>query len=257
MSEPHSGRAYVVTGAGGGIGGATVRRLLSEGGCVLAADISGSRLNALRARTEGSVGRLETLKADVRSQADGARVIEAAVAAFGIVHGIANVAGGLPTVTEEMQEPLFSAISLEYLKDTLSLNLESTFIMCQGIAQHFARNGYGKIVNVASLAAFPNRAETGNVAYNAAKAGIVALTRTLSQILGPDGIRANTIVPGLILSERVAAAYVGGFVERHLSTVPLGRLATTEEAGGTIGFLLEARSDGISGEEIRISAGLR
>ena len=250
-------RTYIVTGGGGGIGGATVLRLLRTGANVLAVDISSRRMNEVKTRAADLPGRMEMVKADITAPegADGA--IAYALEQFGDLHGVANVAGGMPDyVGTDMDRPL-ETIDIDYFRKMFALNVDSAFLMCKAAVVHFKQKQYGKIVNVASLAAFANRPELGNVAYNPAKKAVIGLSETLSVLLGKDGIRANTIAPGLVMSDKASGTLDDGFKARHLAQVPLGRLATPEELAEGIAFFLEPQSDGVTGETMRVAAGFR
>ena len=95
------------------------------------------------------------------------------------------------------------------------------------------------------------------MAYNPAKKAVIGLSETLSVLLGRDGIRANTIAPGLVLSDRASGALGDGFKSRHLAQTALGRLATKDELAEGIAFFLEPQSDGVTGETMRVAAGFR
>ena len=250
-------RTYIVTGGGGGIGGATVMRLLRTGANVLAIDISSKRLNAVKEKAEGLPGRLDVLKADITAEVPAEQSVQYALEQFGDLHGVANVAGGMPNyVGTDMDRPLES-ISLEYFRAMFALNVDSAFLMSKAATPHFKQQQYGKIVNVASLAAFANRPELGNVAYNPAKKAVIGLAETLSMLLGRDGVRVNTIVPGLVMSDRARNTLDDAYNQRHLAWTALGRLSTPDELAEGIAFFLEPASDGITGETLRVAAGVR
>ncbi len=250
-------RSYIVTGGGGGIGGATVLRLLRTGANVLAIDISSKRMNAIKEEAANLPGRMEMMKADITQEVPAEKAIEYALELFGDLHGIANVAGGMPDyVGTDMDRPL-ETISLDYFHRMFALNVDSAFLMSKAATPHFKKKQYGKIVNVASLAAFANRPELGNVAYNPAKKAVIGLAETLSMLLGKDGIRVNTIAPGLVMSDKAKGTLGDAYTQRHLAQVPLGRLATTSDLAEGIAFFLEPASDGISGETLRVAAGVR
>jgi NAD(P)-dependent dehydrogenase (short-subunit alcohol dehydrogenase family) len=250
-------RTYIVSGAAGGIGGATAERLLRAGSNVVAVDISARRLGELAERAAGYPGQLVTARADLTVEAGARDVVARALNAFETFHGIANVAGGIPRIDENSYDMLLEDITLDFFQRTFALNVDSAFLLAKASEKHLIERGYGKIVNVASLAAWGNRHELGNAAYNSAKAAVVGLTRTLSMLLGSRGIRVNAIAPGLILSPRVQSFVEQGYHDRHLAATALGRLATLEEAAETIAFLLEPPSDGITGEVVRVAAGVR
>lgn len=254
---PPAERVYIVTGAGGGIGGAAVERLLRVGSSVLATDISSRRLAETVEKTAELPGALRTIRTDITTEEGTAAVIESALAEFGAVHGVANVAGGMVNIDREVYDIPLESFSLAAWRQMYALNIDSAFLMCRGLEKHFVAQRYGKVVNVASLAAFANRMELGNAAYNSAKAAVVAFTQSLSMQGGRLGIRANCIVPGLVLSDRVRQWIDEGYLRRHLDYTALGDLATPADLAESIAFLLEPQSDAVTGESLRVAAGVR
>jgi NAD(P)-dependent dehydrogenase (short-subunit alcohol dehydrogenase family) len=252
-----STRSYIVTGGGGGIGGATVLRLARTGAQVLAVDISSRRLGAIKEAAAGLPGRVETFKADITGEAASLAAVACALESFGDLHGLANVAGGMPDYVGTDMDRSLESMDLDYLHRMFALNVDSAFLMSKAATRHFKTRRYGKIVNVASLAAFANRPELGNACYNAAKKAVIGLAETLSLLLGPDGIRVNTIAPGLVMSDRARDALGDDYRERHLRQVPLGKLATRDDLAEGIAFFLEPASDAITGETLRVAAGVR
>jgi NAD(P)-dependent dehydrogenase (short-subunit alcohol dehydrogenase family) len=250
-------RTYIVTGAAGGIGGAAVRRLLRTNANVLGVDISQRRLDAFSQACAGQPGRLSTYRADLSNEDEAAGAIEACLATFGALHGIANIAGGMIGIEADSMDRPLAQIELGYFRRTFQVNVDSAFLMCKHAEPHFTAQGYGKICNVASLAAFANRPDLGDTAYNSAKAAVVALTQTLSILLGRSGIRVNAVAPGLVFSPIVAETFGGAYVERHLGYTALGKFATVDDQAEAIAFLLEPQSDSITGEVLRVSAGTR
>jgi NAD(P)-dependent dehydrogenase (short-subunit alcohol dehydrogenase family) len=255
MTQP--ARTYIVTGGGGGIGGATIHRLLRAGANVLAVDISYRRLSAVKERASGLGGRMETLKADVTTESAAQAAVTQALEYFGDLHGVANVAGGMPDYQDTDMDRALEEISLDYFRRVFALNVDSAFLLSKAATPHFKKKRYGKIVNVASLAAFANRPELGNAAYNPAKKAVIGLSETLSLLLGRDGIRVNTIAPGLVISDRVRDTLDEGYQQRHLAQTALGELATAADLAEGIAFFLEPASDAITGETLRVAAGVR
>jgi len=250
-------RTYIVTGAAGGIGGATVKRLLRTGANVLGVDISQRRLDAFAANLDDHPGAFATFRADLSKEDEVEAVIACALDTFGDLTGVANVAGGMIGIEANSMDRPLAQIGLAYFRRTFEVNVDSAFLMAKHAEPHFAAKGYGKIVNVASLAAFANRPDLGDTAYNPAKAAVVALTQTLSILLGRSGIRVNAVAPGLVFSPKVTETFGGAYVERHLGYTALGKFATVEDEAEGIAFFLEPQSDAISGEVLRVSAGTR
>ena len=173
-------RTYIVTGAAGGIGGATAERLLKTGANVLGTDISQRRLDNLVDRTRELPGNLAIIRADITGEAAAKGVVEMALDTFGDLHGIANIAGGMVNIHGASMDIPLSAADLDYFHQTFALNVDTALLMSKHAEPYFEKQGYGKIVNTASMAAFANHHELGDLAYNPAKAAVVALTQTLS-----------------------------------------------------------------------------
>ncbi|GAC1547495.1 MAG: SDR family oxidoreductase [Candidatus Velthaea sp.] len=249
-------RAYLVTAAAGGIGSELVCTLLAAGHGVLAADISLRRLAALQERTAQHPGRLLQLKTDVSSENNAAAAVELATNEFGKLDGLANIAGGIAGIGEGLIDRPLEAITLEDFHQTFRLNVDTAFVMTKAAVPAFRKARYGKVVNVASLAAFGNHWDMGNAAYDAAKAAVIGLTRTLSRSLGRDGVRVNVVAPGMVFTERVAASFGEEFVARQRARTPLDNLTSPGDAAALIAFLLSSESDQITGEVIRVSGGL-
>lgn len=250
-------RTYIVTGAAGGIGGATARRLLRTGANVLGVDISQRRLDAFADTCTDLQGEVATYRADLSDEEEVKGVIAFCLETFGDLTGIANVAGGMVGFDADSMDRPIGEIGLDYFRRTFQVNVDSAFLMSKHAEPHFTKKGYGKICNVASLAAFANRPDLGDVAYNPAKAAVVALTQTLSILMGRNGIRVNAVAPGLVFSPKVTETFGDAYVGRHLGYTALGKFATVDDEAEGIAFFLEPQSDAISGEVLRVSAGTR
>jgi 7-alpha-hydroxysteroid dehydrogenase len=254
MSEP---RTYVVTGAGGGIGGATALRLLRGGANVVGVDISAKRLAAVEQKAAETPGTFATCRADITVEEAAQSTIALALDRFEVLHGVANIAGGMPAIDLEGFDIAIEDLTLDYFQATFALNVDSAFLMAKAAASHFRERGYGKIVNTASLAAFSNYDELGNLAYNSAKAAVIALSQAIAQLMGRDGVRCNCIAPGLVFSDRVKQFVSEDYVARHKRQAALAELATPEDLAEGIAFFLEPTSDAITGEVLRVAAGVR
>ncbi len=253
----HATRTYLVTAAAGGIGGELVMLLLEDGANVFACDISGKRLAALEERAGDGKSRLASLKVDVADEKGAELACRSAVERFGAVQGLANIAGGIAGIGEDIIDRPIDRIGVEEFEQTVRLNLHSTFFMTRAMVPHFRANHYGKVVNVASLAAFGNFDHMGNAGYDAAKAGVVGLTHTLCRSLGPDGIRVNVVAPGSVYTERVKASFTPEFIEMQRRRIPLRDHVGPQDVAKALAFFLSPSSDAISGEVVRASGGLR
>jgi NAD(P)-dependent dehydrogenase (short-subunit alcohol dehydrogenase family) len=186
---------FIVTGGGSGLGAATSRMLVSEGGRVVIADVNAAAGQAL----EAELGeRARFIRTDVTKEADAQAAIDAAVKHFGHLHGLANCAG---VVIGEKVVGRDAPHSLDTFARVVNVNLIGAFNMMRLAAFAMATNGpdetgeRGVVVNTASVAAFDG--QIGQAAYAASKAGIVGLTLPLARELARYGIRVVAIAPGI------------------------------------------------------------
>ena len=253
----HSARSYVVSAAAGGIGTELVGLLLEGGAKVFACDISSRRLAALAEKFVAHESRLRTLKADTADEGGVESVRRAALEVFGEISGLANIAGGIVGIGEDLIDRAMEKISVDEFRQTYRLNVESAFLMTRAFVPHFREHRYGKVANVASLAAFGNFDAMGNAGYDAAKAAVIGLTQTLCRSLGPDGIRVNVVAPGSVFTERVKASFSEEFIEKQRQRIPLQLHTGPCDVANALAFFLSPESDQISGEVLRVSGGLR
>lgn len=178
-----SGKTVIVTGAGSGIGRATARRIISEGGRVIAVDIASDRLDDLTAASPD--GTVVPVPADITST-EGRQDILAAVG--GRVDGLANVAG----IMDGMM-PLHETED-ELWRRVFSVNVDATFALSRAVLPAMLAQGRGSIVNVASEASL--RGNAAGTAYTASKHAVVGITKSSAFFYGPSGIRTNAVAPG-------------------------------------------------------------
>ncbi|KZX20568.1 SDR family NAD(P)-dependent oxidoreductase [Rathayibacter tanaceti] len=178
-----AGRTVIVTGAGSGIGRATSRRIVREGGRVVAVDVVPAGIEALAAAApEGSV---VTVTADITSP-DGVASIVAA--AGGRIDGLANIAGIMDGMTplHETEDALWRRV--------FSVNVDGTFALSRAVLPAMLEAGRGAIVNVASEASL--RGNAAGTAYTASKHAVVGITKSSAFLYGPSGVRTNAVAPG-------------------------------------------------------------
>jgi 3-oxoacyl-[acyl-carrier protein] reductase len=229
----------IVTGATGGIGRAIVDAL-SAGGCEVAAcDAPGAPLGELAAaRTTATFdvrdrAALRTGVAEVISALDGC---DAVVANAGVVDTIHRA--------ERFSDE-------EWRKD-LETNLSGAFYLVQAAFEALAASGDGRIVLISSVAA--ETAIPGQVAYGAAKAGLVGMARTLAAEWASHGIRCNVVMPGFIATPKVRAM-PAEVRQAAVARIPLGRFGQTDELAGTVSFLLSEAAAYINGAVLRVDGG--
>jgi NAD(P)-dependent dehydrogenase (short-subunit alcohol dehydrogenase family) len=186
-------QVFIITGGASGLGAATARMIVDNGGQVVLADVqveAGEKLAA-------ELGAAKFVKCDVTSEADGLAVVAAATA-MGTLRGLVNCAGVAPaikTVGKDGPHPL------ESFARTININLVGTFNMCRLAADAMGKTEAaewgerGVIINTASVAAFDG--QIGQAAYGASKAGVAGMTLPMARDLSRSGIRVMTIAPGI------------------------------------------------------------
>jgi NAD(P)-dependent dehydrogenase (short-subunit alcohol dehydrogenase family) len=240
-------KTIVVTGAGSGIGAECVKRLHSEGGHVIAVDVTQPALDAL---LDGFAGR-ERVSGEVLDVGDH----EAATASlaklrqrFGPLNGLVNCAGvkGVGNIVD---------VDPANFRRVMAVNLEGTINMCHGYVLAVKEDAYPRaIVNISSgagLLGVPNR-----LPYVASKFGVTGITKAMSPELGPFGIRVNAVAPGVtrtpfmeyVLQDPVAA-------ERIKAAHPIGRIGEPSEIAAVIVFLLTDDASFMTGAVVSVDGG--
>lgn len=230
-----SGRVALVTGGASGIGAATVRRLLAEGARVAAFDLNGT----------GPDGAL-ALAGDVTQSADVVAVVDRAEAELGPVDILVCAAGiaGRSLRTQDVTD--------EEWRRVLAINTDGVFWCNRALAPRMAERGYGRIVNVASIAG-----KEGNpmaAAYSASKAAVIALTKAIGKDFAQTGVLVNCIAPAVIETPMISAVsehHLAYMVER----IPMGRIGAPEEVAALICWLASEECSFSTGATYDISGG--
>jgi NAD(P)-dependent dehydrogenase (short-subunit alcohol dehydrogenase family) len=245
------GRIVIVTGAaGGGIGTSTARRLGEAGATVIAVSRSAEKLEKNISPLISQGLSLVPVTADVSTDEGVTAVMAAVRRTEGALHGLVNVAGGA-AVTTWMRA---TRVSRSDWRALFNQNLETMFFMSAAVAGELRDKGLpGSIVSVSSISGM-NTAPY-HLAYGAAKAAVVAVTRTLAVELAPDNIRVNAIAPGTTVTPG-SGAYIDDDPERDRRAIAMGRRAQADEQAGPILFLLSDLASYITGQTILVDGGL-
>ncbi|MDH4585552.1 SDR family oxidoreductase [Pseudomonas sp. BN415] len=238
----------LVTGAAQGLGLAIASRLFAAGYAVVITDLSLARAQAAADRLDPSGERSLALTLDVASKADFKSALAATLERFGALHVVVNNAA-MTMTTPVMQ------ISPEEFDRVLSLNTRSVFVGCQVFGAHMAAAGYGRIVNMASLAGQNGGTATG-AHYAASKGAIVTLTKIFAKELAANGVTVNAIAPGPIESPAVRAAVPAERIEGLLANIPVKRLGDADFLGDLVVQLARPEAYFTTGATWDVNGGL-
>lgn len=251
-----STRCAIVTGAANGLGTGIAGRLLAEGWCVLAADISDDVDDRFAA--EAHDGRVRTAVADIAEAGTAEALVRAAMASFGRVDAVINNAGiGGPAGD-------LDDVEMKDIQRTLDVNLLGAVSLCQAVIPHLKAQRSGRIVNIGSV--YAQRPATGGSAYVMSKAALHGLTRCLALELGPFGVTVNTVAPGYMMTRmhedeielqaRVAGIDAGHMERRLRDEVPLGRHGNGDDVAGAVVWLLSRDAGYVTGQTIGVNGGI-
>jgi NAD(P)-dependent dehydrogenase (short-subunit alcohol dehydrogenase family) len=241
------GKSIFVTGAGSGIGAATVKRLLSEGASVVAADVRREEVDRVVGQLGGG-SNVYGVAVDVSNREQVTAAVADALKRFGALHGLVNSAGirGVGSVLDT--EP-------DTWRRVLAVNLEGTFNTCQAFARAAEKTStQGAIVNISSAAGLvgvPNR-----LSYVASKFGVTGITHTMALELAALGIRVNAIAPGMIRTSMTEPMFQDPEnVKRIVAAHPIGRVGTADDIAAAIAFLLSEDASFITGVVLPVDGG--
>jgi 3-oxoacyl-[acyl-carrier protein] reductase len=241
-----AGRVAVVTGAGRGIGAATARLMARAGALVALVDPDGAALGRTAEQIGVDGGEALPFENDVTDSFQFERSVDSIIKEWGRLDILVNNAG------------VFSEAPLHDMTDqiwamTMEVNLRGAMFCTRTVVPHMLERGWGRVLSAASASARTGRA--GYTAYAASKAGIIGMTRCWARELGPKGITANVVAPGIIDSDvgrSIDPRTAGELVAR----TPAGRVGTPEEVANVYLFLASDLSSFINGAVVGVDGGL-
>lgn len=239
-----TGRVVLVTGAGGGIGRAVALRFGSEGARVAVNDIKAEMVQNVADEITAAGGAALAVPADVSDKAAVDAMFGRIEAAFGHVDTLYNNAGLIDTTRH------FLDADQDWWDRIIRVNLGSVFLCSHRAAKVMVRRRRGVIISTSSGGA--TRAHRGNVAYDASKGGIEAMTRAMALDLAPYGVRVNGVVPGFINTYGLTDEQL----RERAKTVPLGRYGVAEDMTGAALFLASDDAAYITGQFIAVDGGV-
>lgn len=239
----------LITGGGGGIGGAVAHRMAAAGISVIIADYDGAAAERVKSEITQAGGQADALAIDVTVAREVKAVVTDVEKRYGRIDILANIAGG-SAYTKRIEE-----LTWAQWKEVMDANLKGTFLMCREVAPIMQRQKSGRIINTAS-----NYGVTGSALrtpYAAAKAGIIAFTKSLALELAPDSVLANTVAPGPTDTPRVMEKESAeARQQRWWPNIPLGRTAVPQDLAEMYYFLTMPESAAITGQTFHVNGGV-
>ena len=250
MNGHFAGRAVIVTGGGRGIGQATARAFAAEGAELLVLGRTVAALEETVAQITADGGHAWLLPCDVTDEAQVDEAVARAAARWGRIDVLVNNAG----VDDDTP---FLEIDRGRWRDVIDTNLTGVFLMSQAVAREMAKAGGGVILHTASIDA--SGGDGPYAAYNASKAGLLGLNRTLALELAAHGIRSNCVSPGFthtVMTEKAVGPKLLEYLNGSFARVPIKRLIRPEEVAQAFLFLASDQASAITGIDLRVDGGL-
>jgi NAD(P)-dependent dehydrogenase (short-subunit alcohol dehydrogenase family) len=248
-------KVCVITGAGQGLGAAIAVEMAHEAARVVLLDRNPDTLAATRHAIEVAGGSAETHRLDLTDHERFAEVIGAVIEAHGRIDVLVNNAAINPPTWTILED------TLENWRRTIAVNLDAVYVGSMLVAPHMVAAGAGRIIHTASVQGYVASGKCGS--YNAAKGGILALTKSMAVELGPHDILVNAVSPGFMVTpmsvvdgvdETETPEFRDWYVER--GRIPLRRAAKPEEVAGTVVFLASGYCRYMTGQMLVVDGGL-
>jgi NAD(P)-dependent dehydrogenase (short-subunit alcohol dehydrogenase family) len=245
----------VVSGAGQGLGRAVALEMASEGAAVVLLERNADTVASVASEISGSGGRAEPYELDVTDYDAYGSVIADVLGKFGKIDALINNAAINPIAKTILED------DLDDWRRTIAINLEAVYMGSKLIAPDMATRKDGRIVNIASIQGFAASGGVGS--YNAAKGGMIALTKSMAVELGPYNILVNAVAPGFMstpmsIIDGVNETETPEFIEWYVNKgkIPLRRTGYPEDVSGTIVFLASRYCRYMTGQLLVVDGGL-
>jgi 3-oxoacyl-[acyl-carrier protein] reductase len=245
----------VVSGAGQGLGRAVALEMASEGAAVVLLERNSDTVASVASEISGSGGRAEPYELDVTDYDAYGSVIADVLGKFGKIDALINNAAINPIAKTILED------DLDDWRRTIAINLEAVYMGSKLVAPDMATRKDGRIVNIASIQGFAASGGVGS--YNAAKGGMIALTKSMAVELGPYNILVNAVAPGFMstpmsIIDGVNETETPEFIEWYVNKgkIPLRRTGYPEDVSGTIVFLASRYCRYMTGQLLVVDGGL-
>ena len=247
------GKVAIVTGGAGGIGGATARALAREGASVAVVDIDGAGAVRVAEAIEATGGAAVGVQADLSEETQVAAAVRSAITHFGRLDVLHNNAA-LTDSDFLARDTQVTDLAVEVWEKTMAVNLRSQMLACKHAIPEMVRTGGGSIINMSSGASL--KGDRTRTAYGVSKAGVNTLTMYVATGHGRQGIRVNTIVPGLIITDAVRAHLTTSMLAGLEQATLTPYLGQPDDIANLVVFLASEESRYITGQMITIDGGM-
>jgi len=239
------GRVAVITGGAQGIGYATAERMLQSGAAVVLWDLDAPLLAKAKAAL-GTLGRVGTAQLELTDDAAVAQATARAIAEFGRIDILVNNAGitGGNATTWELPPEMWRRV--------VEVNLIAPYLTCRAVVPQMLKQGWGRIVNVASVAGKEGNPNASH--YSASKAGLIALTKSLAKELATKGILVNAVAPAAAKTA-MFATMTQQHIDFMLGKIPMGRFVEVQEIAAGICWLASDDCSFTTGSVLDLSGG--
>lgn len=240
-----AGRVAIITGGGQGIGLSVAERMLESGASVSIWDIDAKLLEALEAKY-GKGGKVQALRADISKIDSVEASTKAVIDRFGKIDILINNAAIVGPNANTWEYPV------KAFEDVVQIGLVGTFYMCRTVVPHMIATGYGRIVNIASVAG--KEGNPGAPAYSSMKAGVIGLTKSLGKELAKYNIAVNAVTPA-VAKTAMGMSQDPDFIKMILSKIPRGRMLELNEASSMICWLASEENSFTTASVFDLSGG--
>ncbi|MFO0994567.1 MAG: SDR family NAD(P)-dependent oxidoreductase [Hyphomicrobiales bacterium] len=250
-----TGKLCIVTGAGQGLGRAISLEMATEGATIALVELNANTLDSVAGEVAAVGGTAKAYRLDITDYAAYGAAIDDIVATFGSIDILVNNAAINPPARTILDD------TLEDWQRTIRINLEAVYMGSKLVAPYMVKQRDGRIIHIASIQGFASSGEIG--AYNAAKGGILALTKSMAVELGPHNILVNAVAPGFMstpmsvingVNETETPEFLEWYVRK--GKIPLRRTGYPEDVSGTVVFLASSYCRYMTGQLLVVDGGL-
>ncbi|HEY3145297.1 MAG TPA: SDR family NAD(P)-dependent oxidoreductase [Dongiaceae bacterium] len=250
-----AGQVCMVTGAGQGLGQTVAREMVAEGASVALLERNPATLRAVADEIAAAGGTARSFVLDVTDYDAYRRAVDAVIDEFKQIDVLVNNAAINPPALTILQD------TLDNWRRTIAINLESVYVGSKLVAPHMVERKSGRIIHIASIQGFASSGEVGS--YNAAKGGVLALTKSMAVELGPFNILVNAVAPGFMstpmsvingVNETETPEFIEWYVKK--GKIPLRRTGYPEDVSGTVIFLASQYCRYMTGQLLVVDGGL-